>query len=309
METSIHSAIQTLLEHQIHSLPVLSTDIEKMICNQGFKIIPLDVPLSKSNIESLTQLGILETAKKYKAFTYVDYAQNHRFVFYKTNLSLEEKTIFLSHELAHIRLNHFSLPGTRCSSDFKNTSPQEKEADEFAIELLAPTCILKSVRQITPEKISHLTLLERSKAENVFFKVKSHSNNTRDEQKLCNLFKIYEKDTKYNMLTQRQKYIALFTGIIAVCTIGIFIGRYSSNSQKYPIPSPSSQIVATQTPAPTPVTDSDVLARQVAVAASGDKFHRSDCRYVKNRTNIDIMSVEEALSKNLAPCSVCRPTE
>lgn len=38
---------------------------------------------------------------------------------------------------------------------------------------------------------------------------------------------------------------------------------------------------------------------------SGNKFHTSTCRFVKNVSHQ--LSVEQAYSKGLSPCSVCKP--
>ncbi len=43
----------------------------------------------------------------------------------------------------------------------------------------------------------------------------------------------------------------------------------------------------------------------VLVTPSGKKFHRSDCRYVKNKNCITLSRTEA--SKKYTPCSVCRP--
>ena len=43
-----------------------------------------------------------------------------------------------------------------------------------------------------------------------------------------------------------------------------------------------------------------------AVTKSGQKFHRPDCRYVRNSENITYLSKEEA-EKKYEPCKVCKP--
>ena len=37
----------------------------------------------------------------------------------------------------------------------------------------------------------------------------------------------------------------------------------------------------------------------------GEKYHRSTCRYVKNKTNVTAYTVEGALARGLTACSVC----
>lgn len=45
----------------------------------------------------------------------------------------------------------------------------------------------------------------------------------------------------------------------------------------------------------------------VVVTRTGAKYHLPDCRYVENKTDTEEMTVEEALSKGLGPCQVCKP--
>lgn len=50
---------------------------------------------------------------------------------------------------------------------------------------------------------------------------------------------------------------------------------------------------------------------QVVVTASGEKYHRPDCQYVKNKDAKDIraLTIQEARDEGKEPCKVCRPGE
>lgn len=285
MQTSVHCAVQTLLDYDIRTLPLLSNDIETAIKSQGFDIISFDIPLEQSYIEDFEELGISDIALTHKAFTYAD--NENRYVFFRASLSLEEKRFLLAHELGHIRLGHI-VSGVRCSSEFNDKTPQEKEANEFAVELLAPTCILKNHRNLTPEKISHLTLLERSKAENVFFKVKHHKTNTEAEQKLCNAFDIKKSDIS--------KYIKYFVAAVCVCVMFIIFYENHNNADISYInatPQPTQQISASNT--------------TVVITKSGTKYHLPECQHVKYKTDVIEMPKEEAIRLDYEPCKVCNP--
>lgn len=52
-------------------------------------------------------------------------------------------------------------------------------------------------------------------------------------------------------------------------------------------------------------TSAEKADERVLVSPAGTKFHRPDCRYVKNKT-CELLSRTEALEK-FAPCSVCKP--
>lgn len=293
MQTSIYCAIQTLLRYDICELPLLGKDIEKIIQMQGFDIISFDLPVEQSQAKDFKELGILDIVNIHKAFTYVN--NDNKYVFYRSTLSAEEKNILLAHELGHIRLGHFSSPGIRCSSDFRSKSFQEIEADEFAIELLAPTCILKKYKQLTPDKISHLTLLGRSNAEHVFFKVQQHNTNTKTEQKLCNIFNTYHNKKICNRITKR--HILAFSVLIVVSVT--FIRGYIQNNK------PASQATdITQSEQQLNATDEIVI-----ITKSGEKYHLPDCRYVENKTNTITMTEQEALDAGYEPCAICRPNK
>lgn len=291
MQTSIYCAIKTLLDYGTYELPFLGKDIEAIIQTKGFDIIAFDIPLQQSQSKDFDELGILNIAKTYKAFTYID--NDNKYVFYRSNLSAEEKNILLAHELGHIQLGHFASSGIRCSSDFKSKSLQEVEADEFAIELIAPTCILKNYRRLTPDKISHLTLLERSHAEHVFFKVQKHNTNTEIEKRLCNAFDIYNHRINNNNVTK--KYIFMFAVIIAVCAIFIFNDRQNEHS----VETHTNSIIA-------PIQQLTPSDTTVVVTRSGEKYHLPDCQYVKYKTNIINMTEQDALNAGYEPCSICR---
>lgn len=45
----------------------------------------------------------------------------------------------------------------------------------------------------------------------------------------------------------------------------------------------------------------------VYITASGKKYHKPDCRYVKNKTNIKEISKSEAIRLEYEPCKICNP--
>lgn len=53
----------------------------------------------------------------------------------------------------------------------------------------------------------------------------------------------------------------------------------------------------------------DMIAAEVLITASGDKYHLPDCQYVKDRANVTTVSLAEALRLGKEPCKVCRPPE
>lgn len=56
-----------------------------------------------------------------------------------------------------------------------------------------------------------------------------------------------------------------------------------------------------------PKQDTSDKTYTVYVTSKGEKYHRASCRYVKGKTNVEPMTVEEAIADGKDACSVCNP--
>ena len=54
-------------------------------------------------------------------------------------------------------------------------------------------------------------------------------------------------------------------------------------------------------------TDQSHLDDKVIITASGEKYHRANCGYIQNKTNIQEITIEQADKLGKDPCSVCNP--
>ena len=298
MQTAINCAIKTLLDNNICKIPLSNETIEKIIKNQGFEIIAYNIPLDENDYSDFDNLNLLSAVEKYQAFTYV--SDRDKYVFYRSTLSSEEKMRMLAHELGHIMLGHLSASGVRCSSGLKNEAPQEREADEFALEFLAPTCVLKNIKHLNPSVISHLTLLDRQSAEHVFFKVRDHKRNTQLENNLCESFDVTKP---YNI-----KPILLAVGVM----LSILLVTYVSNNNddknntisiSTPVPISTDYVASISDNVDNAAIDSEI----VVVTKTGDKYHLPDCQHVREKDNVIEMTKQEAIEKGYEPCKVCKP--
>ena len=223
MQTSKYYAVKTLLENNINELPCTDFTISKIIENYGFEIIPYNYPIGSAENEEFKALGILSIAENYKMFTYN--SSTYKLVFYRSSLSTEDRTRMLAHELGHMILGHIASRGVRCSSDFENKSPQEQEANEFALELLAPSCILGKKIGITPQKISHLTLLDTHCSKIAYISAKEHKFYTSDERRLYNMFNtVKHKRLKILLIVLLIMLLSILSVII------IFINKNTSTT-------------------------------------------------------------------------------
>lgn len=295
MSTAAHCAVKLLLNYNITSLPIPDFMISQSIAERGFTVVPYSYPLSESETEDFCSLGLLSVAQNYSAFTYV--SGDAKFVFYRTTLSAQERRLLLAHELGHIILKHFGLQGVKCSSDFKSHSPQEQEADDFAAELLAPTCVLKK-QKLTPTQISHLTLLSVDVAEHVYFKIASHATNSVDEDLLCSRFA--------GVHSRRRPLFWFAVAIAFIATVVVVILSLRHIDAPTPMPTPyvpaeTLQPTAQAQPTPSPMSDEIVV-----VTRTGDKYHRPDCRHVAGR-NVTEKTIAEAIEEGYEACDTCRP--
>lgn len=102
-----------------------------------------------------------------------------------------------------------------------------------------------------------------------------------------------QKDMRtFNVLTV---CVAILCILLTVCFV---------NSNKEPIAIPQTAVSAF-VPTVAPITATENQSDIVYVTPSGTKYHRSDCRYVKNK-NCSTYQRAEAEQKYSA-CSVCRP--
>lgn len=104
-----------------------------------------------------------------------------------------------------------------------------------------------------------------------------------------------------------RRYIFLLL-IACMAMLGIFIGTIITNDADNTIPQPTVSIketVATSVPTAAPTIAAENQSDIVYVTPSGTKYHRSDCRYVKNK-NCSTYTRAEA-EKKYSACSVCRP--
>lgn len=80
-----------------------------------------------------------------------------RYIVLDKTVSVQRQRYTLAHELGHILLGH-TLSDVTLSRDAVviYTDPQEYQAERFAIDLLAPACVLWGLNLHTPEEIAEV---------------------------------------------------------------------------------------------------------------------------------------------------------
>lgn len=280
-----YSAVITLLENKINKLPITINLIEDLLKAKGWSILKYDVNNGKQ-IELLKQYNIFAIAKRTKAFTYK--RKTEKIVFIRSGLSANDKRMLLAHELGHIILGHMS------SNNILGYKPgglidegQEDEANEFALEFLAPVCVLCKNHISTPQLISETTLLDDKRSNLVADEVRKHKKYTEYELKLCNQFSTKkEKNIKIRYVA-----MAIITALVLVTATITADRKNNQTNIEY------TQEIQEATPAPQ-ITD-------VIVTKTGQKYHNPNCSYIKNKTNLIHMTADEAIQAGYQPCEIC----
>lgn len=108
------------------------------------------------------------------------------------------------------------------------------------------------------------------------------------------------------------KAIGMLMFVVISFASGYFLSNISFKQPRAQALAVNTITSVQQTPLATPKLDicyntqSENTEDVVYVTSSGKKYHLKDCRYIKNKTNITALSIEQA-QNNHAPCSVCNP--
>lgn len=304
--TSRYHAVKILLESGLNSLPITIEQIEKIINSKGFSIINYDINYS-DHIEILEDMGVLSLAKRVKAFTYT--SKNEQIVFIRSGISTNDKRLLLAHELGHIVMGHMSAnavvgykPGGLIDEG------QEDEANAFALEFLAPICVLAKKHIRTVQDVKTETLLDDKLSYAVVDEVKKHKKFTNYELELCERFEVYKKPAKETYVKFKH-YISMCVTTIIVLSVLIYIsvsvlnmGKTKSSIKDFS--DPTTEIQQTVQPTAIPNVSRDTI---VAVTRTGTRYHRPDCKHVQDRGSVVYMTMEEAINAEYEPCTDCRP--
>lgn len=286
---SRYYAVKELLESGIRTLPITVEQLEAVLISKGFKIINYDIS-HKEHAEILKTAGILSIAERTKALTYI--GNGEKIVFVKISVSANEKRLLLAHELGHIALGHITdnaVLGYRPCGLIDES--QEDEANAFALEFLAPVGILKRKHINTPEKVSAMTLLDDKLSRLIADEVHNYKKFIEIEPTLYCQFQNPKKPFNTKTVAIRTMIILFIAvALSALCATVKYINVSKATD------------ITTQT-----LNDNSAAADMVYITHSGEKYHRADCMYVRNKKNIIEITIDNAINSNYEPCSVCQP--
>ena len=290
-------AEKTLIKAGIMRLPILSEHIQEYLEAEGWEFISYSLDDEKS-LKLLNKLNLLDHAKHNPGFSYCN--GDTRIIFYRNDLSEKEKVIVFAHELGHIKIGHLSSFGALGYDAGFITKPQEDEANDFAVEFLAPTYILHQAHIKTEEEIQSYTLLNKKYSGRVLSNLQDKISVTGNEKRLSQLFKTYiANHTKHK--AKRTARIA--APIVVIVSLTVMLSAFITNHNQ------EEDIKQVQTTAVPETTEerTQIDAGNVYITTSGKKYHRPTCGFVKNKSNVLEISVEEAIKMGYKPCEVCNP--
>lgn len=191
-------AVRTLLENNINEFPITTEHVKKALCNYGYNIIKYSTDCD-AHVEILKNLGVLSLAGRTEAFTYK--SEKEKIVFIKIGVSADNERLLLAHELGHIAMGHMSDSVVMAYTPWGLIDRgQEDEANAFALEFLAPVCVLKKLH-ITFRKIKDTVLLDDKFVKIISDRVSHCHALSNIEIMLCNRFKKKPKRNVYGKIT------------------------------------------------------------------------------------------------------------
>ena len=299
---SWYYSVKALVRNNITSLPLDSETIISMIRQKGFLIVSFS-SYTDVCIKKLTSKGIF--VPSHTAFTVS--VDGYRVVYYNNTLSSNEILFALAHEYGHICLSTSVFQGILGKSDNpEQASTQEREADLFALNLLAPICILSKLRLKTVQEVQKLTLLNSSRAYEVYNNLKVSYIPSEDDM-------LARRQFSHFIYSYKQKKSKNILAIILLISFVFFNSTYDgklhiSTDKMRPLESHFFYNIHLKT-APivsqTPGTASAQATDAFVVTPSGEKYHLPDCFHTRNSTYLRIVSAFDALAEGLVPCKDC----
>lgn len=268
----MHKKIRKKARAFIHKHHLTTTDF-KSVRNaakaEGYNIVEFNHLCNDKDVNVLVEaLHLTEYVRSAKGFTYAD--NNYRIIFLHEDLNDTEKTVVLLHELGHIVLGHLSS-----NNIIGNDVVQEFEANEF----------------------SHY-VANRSNLDRFYDSARWH----------------------------KKWYIAGIAVILACiicfcCFCDATTEQPKDSGSESPVQTEkmadqsSEKVVSTEFDAEEeeetqqePETQSKPLSEdEVYITETGKKYHRFDCRYIKDKTGVTPLTKKQKESGFYKACAYCNP--
>lgn len=288
-------AYNFLIKYRINSLNFNFSLLEEIALSNNWQLCSYTT--NKDLILSLK----LEKNMELDAFTFI--SKNKTLIFYNDNLQVNDILFNILHEFGHIFLEHTNQNGILGYSNIaQKLIQQENEANTFACEVLAPSCVLKQLNISSIDDILKFSNLPVKHSIYHINNITNFSNIDDISERLIKIFNEYITKNTYNkeeikIKPKPKKPYLKFFGIGSILTVClIFILASLKNN-----------ITPNKIPNNTTSNNSIEVANNKIFYATktGTKYHLKDCRYVKDKIDLIQLNINDENFKNYEPCSVC----
>ncbi len=271
----------------------LPVDVDRLARRQGYRLSPY----SQSR-DLLRRCGMEPLARQYDGFTLQWEGVFH--ILYRDGLEAARRRRVIAHEIGHILLHldpeaetYLDRPDTRAASEIC-----EKEADRFALYLLAPLPALDACHVQDAEEIEQLTGCSPDDARQLLYALRDYR---QAQEGWCAERRLRRNFSWFALCrdTERHRGMLLAFCSFFVCllfALGVLLKATAVRS---------SQLTAMTQPGVSTLEQDPPHSGTVFVTESGEKYHGADCQYIAGRDGLSAMTAEEAEDWGYTPCAVC----
>lgn len=306
----LNEADRLMVKHGVSELPLTIRKAEIIAQFSGWLLLTYD-----EGKEIIEACGAEAAAARYPAFTLIHDKQN--VILYRANLSYEHKLFCILHEFGHITLKHTAEKNVLgITPTPEETARQEREADDFAAEMLAPSCVMFALGIKNAHQLERFGLT----AEQALRHVENiREPETEIEKSLCERLPA----GRYRKRSTGYAHIAAVS--VAVAAIGILISVSAGTGHTDDVSTVTSEPPAvtleviedasdnaaatSQTTTPPLVTTTSAPAEDpesetVYITKSGKRYHKADCRHIVGHDVVE-KTISEAEQDGYTPCKDC----
>lgn len=306
----LNEADRLMVKHGVSELPLTIRKAEIIAQFSGWLLLTYD-----EGKEIIEACGAEAAAARYPAFTLIHDKQN--VILYRANLSYEHKLFCILHEFGHITLKHTAEKNVLgITPTPEETARQEREADDFAAEMLAPSCVMFALGIKNAHQLERFGLT----AEQALRHVENiREPETEIEKSLCERLPA----GRYRKRSTGYAHIAAVS--VAVAAIGILISVSAGTGHTDDVSTVTSEPPAvtleviedasdnaaatSQTTTPPLVTTTSAPAEDpesetVYITKPGKRYHKADCRHIVGHDVVE-KTISEAEQDGYTPCKDC----
>lgn len=303
MNEKINSTVYKLLNDLKYS--TLPVDVHEIARRLGYSV------RNYSQCKSLIKrLGFEKYTDNFQGISFK--YDNIFYILISDELMSDDENKVIAHEIGHIKLHDTNIDNI-CghSTETKINAKQEKEADEFALCLLAPLPLLENKRIKTATDIKNCTNLSFTDSNTVFENYREYT----EQRHYINEIILLRDAVSRKGLYKRRVFSLIFVLLFSI--VMFFLGTFVSKKDNYSTPAPAGTVVSENTKsnnkdsgAPGNVTPTDAVPLDNTATyywtESGTVFHLyRDCQSIKNSPELHEGTLSAAKNEKDRLCKFC----